>query len=93
MSNQRGLGQRKVGTVIGKSGSKTIKVRVERQFKHPIYKRYIRRSRGFLVHDEREDCQVGDRVEIVESRPLSARKRWRVRQVITRAEGAGPAAV
>ncbi|MDQ7006996.1 MAG: 30S ribosomal protein S17 [Acidobacteriota bacterium] len=84
----RGKGQSKVGTVIGRSGAKTTKVRVERYIKHPIYKRYIRRSKTYLVHDENEACQAGDKVEIIESRPLSARKRWRLHKVIARAERA-----
>ena len=85
-------GQHKLGLVVGKPGAKTIKVLVERLFPHPMYKRVIRRSKCFLVHDEREACQVGDRVEISEARPLSARKRWRVRRIVTHAEGRAAAA-
>ncbi len=81
---KRGSGQTKVGVVVSKSGAKTVKVRVERMVKHPIYKRYVRSTKGFLAHDEREECQLGDRVEIVETRPLSARKCWRVRRVMIR---------
>lgn len=81
--------QGRVGVVVAKSGIKTVRVKIERLVKHPVYKRYVRRSRGFLAHDEREECNVGDQVEIVESRPLSARKRWRVRRVMNRADSAG----
>ena len=87
-ATNRGEGQKKVGTVVSKPGAKTIRVRVDRLIKHPLYKRVVRRSKGFLVHDENEVCGLGDRVEIVESRPLSARKRWRLRRVISRPEGA-----
>ena len=87
-ATNRGEGQKKVGTVVSKPGSKTIRVRVDRLIKHPLYKRVVRRSKGFLVHDENEVCGLGDRVEIVESRPLSARKRWRLRRIISRPEGA-----
>jgi small subunit ribosomal protein S17 len=82
-----GLGQRKVGVVVGKPGAKTIKVMVERLFPHPVYKRVIRRSKTFLAHDERNTAGLGDKVEIIESRPLSARKRWRLRRIVVRAEG------
>lgn len=85
---QRGAarGQRKVGLVVGKPGAKTVKVMVERLFPHPAYKRVIRRSKCFLCHDEQEMCHLGDRVEISETRPLSARKRWRVARIVHRAE-------
>jgi small subunit ribosomal protein S17 len=82
----RGTGQRKIGVVLSRPGSKTAKVRVERLVKHRRYKRVIRRSESFLAHDEQEICREGDWVEIVESRPLSARKRWRVRRIVTRPE-------
>ena len=83
-SAARQKGQRKVGVVVGRSGAKTTKVRVERFTKHAVYKRFVRRTTTYLVHDENEVCGVGDKVEIVESRPLSARKRWRLRTIITK---------
>jgi small subunit ribosomal protein S17 len=83
----RGSGQRKVGVVVSKPGAKTVKVEVERLVQHTTYRRYVRRSKTFMAHDEREACGIGDKVEIVETRPLSARKRWRVKQIIARAEG------
>jgi small subunit ribosomal protein S17 len=82
----RGAGQRKVGVVVSKPGAKTVKVEVERLVQHTTYRRYVRRSKSFMAHDEREACGIGDKVEIVETRPLSARKRWRVKQIIARAE-------
>jgi small subunit ribosomal protein S17 len=69
---------------------KSVVVRVDRFIQHKLYKRYVKRSAKFMAHDENNSCNVGDTVEIVESRPLSARKRWRVRRVIRRAVGSEP---
>ncbi len=69
---------------------KTVVVTVMRQVTHPLYKRVIRRSKNFLVHDEKSECQVGDTVRIQETRPLSRLKRWRVVQVISRARHVAP---
>ena len=83
----------KIGVVASDKADKTVVVRVERIVLHPKYKRYIRRSAKFMAHDEANACRVGDTVEIVESRPLSARKRWRVQRVVKRAAVLGtPAA-
>jgi small subunit ribosomal protein S17 len=76
----------KIGTVVAKSGRKTIKVNVERYMKHPVYKRYVRQSKRYLVHDENEVCDLGDKVKIVESAPISARKRWRLSEVLAKSE-------
>jgi small subunit ribosomal protein S17 len=72
----------KVGTVVAKKMKKTITVEVERQVRHPVYKKIIRRKTTFLVHDETEACKVGDTVRIVETRPLSKMKRWRVLGIV-----------
>jgi len=82
--------QEKVGIVTSNKMQKTVVVTVERQFKHPFYKRVIRRSKRFLAHDEKNQCQVGDTVRIVETRPLSARKRWRVIEVVAKAAQVAP---
>jgi len=74
------------GVVVGHSMKKTIIVRIARVFKHPQYKKYIRRMKNYKVHDERDTCNVGDLVEIVEMRPLSRDKRHRVFRVIEHAE-------
>ena len=66
------------GTVVSDKGEKSIVVRVERRVMHPIYKKFIKRSKKFMAHDEREAFKIGDTVEIVECRPLSRRKRHRV---------------
>jgi len=72
----------KVGTVIAKKSSKTIKVLVERLEQHPVYKKTIRRKRVFLVHDEHEKCKIGDVVRIIETRPVSKLKKWRVVEIV-----------
>jgi small subunit ribosomal protein S17 len=75
---------KKIGTVVSTKMDKTIVVRVTRQFMHPLYKKVVRKAKKFMAHDETNDCNVGDVVEIVESRPLSARKRWTLTRVIER---------
>lgn len=68
----------KVGTVVGTKMKKTVTVKVRRQVRHPLYKKTIQKQETFLAHDEYEKCKVGDQVEIIETRPISKRKRWRV---------------
>lgn len=77
--------QEKVGIVTGNKMQRTVVVTVERQIIHPLYKRVVRRSSKFMAHDDQGNCQLGDTVRIQETRPLSARKRWRVSEIITRA--------
>jgi small subunit ribosomal protein S17 len=72
----------KVGTVVAKKMKKTVKVEVERQVRHPLYKKIVRRRKTFLVHDETESCKVGDTVRIIETRPISKTKRWRVLEIV-----------
>ena len=83
----RGQRQVRVGTVVSNKMDKTVVVAVENRVMHRLYKRYMKRTRRFHVHDESGQCGVGDRVEIVSCRPLSRLKRWRVRQVLKKAEG------
>jgi small subunit ribosomal protein S17 len=81
-------GRRKtlIGEVVSNKMVKTVSVRVDRLMKHPQFKRYVRRSRTFMAHDENSTCQPGDRVKIIESRPLSRHKRWRVMAILKRVE-------
>lgn len=72
----------KVGLVVGDKMKKTVTVLVERPVRHPLYKKFIKRKKRFLVHDEYEKCKAGDVVKIVETRPLSKRKRWRVLEIV-----------
>ena len=74
----------KVGQVVSRSGDKTIVIEVTRRVQHPFYKRYINRSKKYYAHDEKNECQVGYRVRIVETRPLSRLKRWRLEEIIYR---------
>jgi len=89
MANQR---QEKVGIVSSNKMQKTVVVTVVRQVSHPLYKRVVRYSKKFMAHDEKNQCQVGDTVRIVETRPLSARKRWRVLEVVAKAKQTAPPA-
>ncbi len=82
--------QEKVGIVTSNKMQKTVVVTVERQITHPLYKRVVRRSAKFLAHDEKNQCRIGDTVRIEETRPLSARKRWRVVDIIKRALEVAP---
>lgn len=75
----------KVGVVASDKMTKTVTVRVDRLVKHPMYRKYVRRRKKFMAHDEL-GAKVGDKVRIVETRPLSARKRWRVVEIIQKAE-------
>ena len=76
----------KVGVVVGDKMDKTVVVKVERKVLHPMYQKYIKRSSRFHAHDETNECRVGDRVQIEESRPLSKLKRWNVKEIISRAK-------
>jgi small subunit ribosomal protein S17 len=82
--------QQKVGVVTSTKMQKTVVVTVVRQIMHRLYHRVVRRSAKFLAHDEAGNCRVGDTVRIEETRPLSARKRWRVVEVISHGEEAAP---
>jgi small subunit ribosomal protein S17 len=81
--------QQKIGVVSSSKMQKTIVVTVDRKIMHPLYKKVTRKSKRFLVHDERGECQPGDMVRIEETRPLSRRKRWRVVHVISKAVQVG----
>lgn len=77
--------QGKIGVVVSNKMQKTIVVEVERLVMHPLYQKYLRRRSRFMAHDEKNDCKVGDRVQIEETRPLSRRKRWIVKSIVERA--------
>jgi small subunit ribosomal protein S17 len=74
-----------VGTVVSNKMQKTIVVKVDRRVRHAEYKKYVVRSRRFKAHDEKNDAKIGDRVQLVESRPLSRDKRWVLQSIIRRA--------
>ncbi len=81
----RGIKREVSGTVVSNKMDKTVVVQVERLVKHPLYKKYIRRRNKFRAHDKDNVCQIGDRVTIIETRPLSKTKRWRVSQIVEKA--------
>lgn len=81
----RGRRAEKIGIIASDKMQKTVVVRVDRLVKHPTYKRYVRRRSKFMAHNEIEGVSIGDQVRIVETRPLSARKRWRVVEVLRKA--------
>ncbi|MBN2551882.1 MAG: 30S ribosomal protein S17 [Spirochaetales bacterium] len=75
-----------VGTVVSDRMEKTIVVRIERRKLHPLYKKYITRTKKIKAHDEDNSCQIGDLVKVIESRPLSKDKRWRVLEILEKAK-------
>lgn len=83
--NERGMKRQLVGTVVSDKMDKTVTVQVERLVKHRLYHKYIRRRAKFSAHDEENACNVGDKVMITESRPLSKTKRWRVAKIVEKA--------
>ena len=76
----------RVGIIVSDGADKTVTVSVEALVRHPMYKKRVRRSKKFIVHDESNEAHMGDTVRIIETRPLSKRKRWRLANVISRAE-------
>ena len=82
---ERGRRKTQVGVVVSNKMDKTVVVQVDKVLKHPIYKKYISRRNKYKVHNEKNDCNVGDRVLIIESRPLSKEKMWRVYKILEKA--------
>ncbi len=81
----RGRRTEKIGIVTSDKMTKTVVVRVDRLVKHPVYKRYVRKRSKFMAHSDIEGVAIGDQVRIVETRPLSAHKRWRVVEILRKA--------
>jgi small subunit ribosomal protein S17 len=77
----------KVGRVVSNGMDKSVVVAVDRRFQHALYGKTIRRTSKFMAHDEENACQVGDKVTIEETRPLSKRKRWIVREIVEKTKG------
>jgi small subunit ribosomal protein S17 len=82
---KRGIKRQMIGTVVSNRMDKTVTVLVERLVKHRLYKKFIRRRAKFAAHDESNACQIGDKVLVIESRPLSRTKRWRVIKIVEKA--------
>ncbi|MGN6213019.1 30S ribosomal protein S17 [Parafilimonas sp.] len=83
---QRNLRKTRTGVVRSNKMDKTITVTVERRVKHPIYGKFVKKTTSFHAHDEKNECTVGDIVKIMETRPLSKTKRWRLVEVIEKAK-------
>ena len=83
---ERNRRKERVGLVVSDAPEKTVTVSVEALVRHPKYKKRVRRSKKYMVHDEANEARVGDTVRIIETRPISARKRWRLANVVSRAE-------
>jgi small subunit ribosomal protein S17 len=83
---KRGLRKERIGVVTSNKMNKSIVVAVERKVKHPKYGKFIKMTSKFMAHDEKNECGVGDKVMIAETRPLSKNKRWRLKQIIEKAK-------
>ena len=86
MEEKRNLRKERVGTVTSDKMQKSIVVAVERKVKHPKYGKFVKKTTKFVAHDENNDCHLGDTVRIMETRPLSKSKNWRLVEVIERAK-------
>ncbi|MDR3609609.1 MAG: 30S ribosomal protein S17 [Ignavibacteriaceae bacterium] len=83
---ERSLRKTRIGVVVSNKMDKTVSVAIERKVPHPIYKKYYKKTTKFMAHDENNACQVGDKVKIMETRPLSLRKRWRLVEIVEKAK-------
>ena len=83
---ERNLRKVLVGTVVSNKMDKTIVVAIEDNVKHPLYKKIVKRTYKLKAHDENNECNIGDRVKVMETRPLSKDKRWRLVEIIERAK-------
>ena len=86
MTEERTLRKTRVGTVVSSKMNKTVVVAIEDNVKHPVYSKIIKHTLKIHAHDENNECGVGDRVEVMETRPLSKTKRWRVTEIIEKAK-------
>ena len=83
---QRALRKTRVGVVVSDKMDKTITVAIVRKIQHPIYKKYFKKTTKLLAHDEKRECRIGDKVKIMETRPLSKLKRWRLVEIVEKAK-------
>lgn len=86
MQVERNARKERVGKVVSNKMNKSITVLVEGKVKHPIYGKFVNKSKKLVAHDEKDECNIGDTVKIMECRPLSKRKRWRLIDIIERAK-------
>ncbi|MCH7962805.1 MAG: 30S ribosomal protein S17 [Bacteroidetes bacterium] len=83
---QRGLRKTRVGVVVSDKMDKTITIAIERKVPHPIYRKYFKKTTKLMAHDEKSECRVGDKVKVMETRPLSKNKRWRLIEIVEKAK-------
>lgn len=83
---ERALRKTRVGVVVSNKMDKTITVAIERRVPHPLYKKYFKKTTKLMAHDEKKECGIGDKVKIMEVRPLSKIKRWRLVQIVEKAK-------
>ncbi len=83
---QRGLRKTRVGIVVSDKMEKTITIAIERKVPHPIYRKYFKKTTKLMAHDEKSECRVGDKVKVMETRPLSKNKRWRLIEIVEKAK-------
>jgi small subunit ribosomal protein S17 len=83
---KRNLRKERTGLVVSNKMDKSIVVQIERRFKHPIYGKFVKKSKKFIAHDEKNECNIGDTVRIMETRPISKNKNWRLVEIIERAK-------
>jgi len=83
---ERTLRKTRIGTVVSNKMDKTVTVAIERRVPHPIYKKYFKKTTKLMAHDEKKECRIGDKVKIMETRPLSKNKRWRLVQIVEKAK-------
>ena len=86
MTEKRGLRKTKTGKVVSDKMDKTIVVIIETSVKHPLYKKIIKRTLRLKAHDENNECVIGDKVKVMETRPLSKDKRWRLVEIVEKAK-------
>ena len=83
---KRNLRKERIGVVVSNKMDKSIVVEIERREKHPIYGKFIKKTSRFMAHDEKQECNIGDTVRIMETRPMSKNKCWRLVEIIERAK-------
>jgi len=86
MVNERGNRKTKIGVVVSDRMDKSRVIAVKRFIKHPLYGKFVRKTSNFMIHDEQNDSHVGDLVRVMETRPLSRRKRWRLVEILEKAK-------
>ncbi len=83
---EKKIRKQRVGVVTSTSMDKSITISVQRKLQHGVYGKFVKKTKKFMVHDEKNECNVGDTVKIMETRPLSKRKRWRMVEILERAK-------